>query len=355
MEKINKKRNRIKIGSLEDIKRCGYTLEKFKEDFTLEEEVIKRIYKDFKKGITYKVDDIKDFFLYINNILIFEKEHKKLNKIFKDIDILNINRVEFERKISKREDVSKILSKIEIIKSSTEKMTLKEDFLIIRDLEREIDKDYIYSKDIELIKKMIPKTSFKESLYDKEKEINTVKINILEDLNENYIKSDLGTVEYHNSLKSDIPRIKRLIKSLDKYIIKKEKYHEINQSKTLGDSINIAVAKFNDKEFKAVSGKNDIDSYCKVVSKENAIFFSSKVNKLGELGVGYRRINDSEKKIFEAISKKIDKKELEDFGVIDLYSKWEPCPSCLYVISQFKERYPKIKVNIKYQKSYGEK
>lgn len=355
MEKLNKKRNRIKISSLEDIKKCGYTLEKIKEDFNLKEEVIKRIFSDIEKGITYKVDDIKDFLSYINKILIFEKEHKKLKEKFKDIDYVNVKRVEFERKISKREDVSKILSEIEIIKKSTQKMTLEDEFLIIKDLEREIDKDYIYSKDIELIKKMIPKTSCKESLYDREKEINTVKINLLEDLNENYIKSDLGTVEYHNSLKSDIPRIKRLIKSLDKYIIKKEKYYEINQSKTLGDSINIAVAKFNNREFKAVSGKNDVESYCKVVCKENAIFSSLKVNKLGEVGVGYRRINDSEKKIFETISKKIEENELEDFGVIDLYSKWEPCPSCLYVISQFKERYPKIKVNIKYKKSYGEK
>ncbi|WP_194191254.1 deaminase domain-containing protein [Clostridium chrysemydis] len=355
MEKINKKRNRIKISSFEDIKKCGYTLEKFKEDFNLKEEVIKRIFSDIEKGITYKVYDIKDFLAYIDKVLIFEKEHKKLNEIFKDINKLNIKRVEFERKISKKEDVSKIINKIEFIKKSTKKMILEEDFLVIKDLEKEIDKDYIYSKDIELIKKMIPKTSLKESLYDIEKEINTVKINFSEDLNGNYIKSDLGTVEYHKSLKSDIPKIKRLIKSLDKYIIKKENYHEINQSKTLGDSINIAVAKFNDREFKAVSGKNDVESYCKVVCKEDAIFSSLKVNKLGELGIGYRRINDSEKKIFEAISKKIEEEELEDVGVIDLYSKWEPCPSCLYVISQFKEKYPKIKVNIKYQKSYGEK
>ena len=83
-------------------------------------------------------------------------------------------------------------------------------------------------------------------------------------------------------------------------------------------------------------------------------FKSSKVNKLGKLGIGYNRINDSEKKILEEINKQIESNELEDKGELVLYSKWQPCPSCYYVISQFCEKYPRIKFKVKYRNKYGE-
>lgn len=87
---------------------------------------------------------------------------------------------------------------------------------------------------------------------------------------------------------------------------------------------------------------------------EKAVFKSSKVNKLGKLGVGYNRVNDSEKKIFEEIHKQIEVKALKNEGNLILYSKWEPCPSCYSVISQFCKKYPDIKVKVKYSKKYGE-
>ena len=78
------------------------------------------------------------------------------------------------------------------------------------------------------------------------------------------------------------------------------------------------------------------------------------MNKLGKLGIGYRRVNDSEKKIFEEIHKQIKNKVLKDKGEIILYSKWQPCQSCYYVISQFCALYPNVKVKVKYDKKYGE-
>ncbi|HEY5525692.1 MAG TPA: deaminase domain-containing protein, partial [Clostridium sp.] len=129
---------------------------------------------------------------------------------------------------------------------------------------------------------------------------------------------------------------------------------KIDQSKALQDSINIAVAIYDNKEFKAISGSNNITNYCTAPSLEEAIFKSSKVNKLGKLGVGYDRVNDSEKKIFEEIHKQIEAKVLKNEGNLILYSKWEPCPSCYFVISQFCKKHPNIKVQVKYGEKYGE-
>lgn len=88
--------------------------------------------------------------------------------------------------------------------------------------------------------------------------------------------------------------------------------------------------------------------------KMNHFFKSNKVNKLGEFGIGYDRINDSEKKIIEEIHKQIEAKVLKDEGNLTLYSKWEPCPSCCFVISQFCKKHPNIEVQVKYHKKYGE-
>ena len=145
-------------------------------------------------------------------------------------------------------------------------------------------------------------------------------------------------------------------KNLDKYIIEEEKgTFKINQSIAIQDSVNMAVALFNDMEFRAVSGKNDIENSCTLIPLGQDYFKSCKVNKLGKLGIGYNRVNDSEKKIIEEIHKLITKGKLKAEGDFTLYSKWEPCPSCYYVISQFIEKYPKINLKVMYYKEYGEK
>ena len=203
---------------------------------------------------------------------------------------------------------------------------------------------------------LIKKEDAKENYNDKTK-IKTISIEIPKQINYHYIKPKKGTVEYHQHLSNNIPRMQRLTKNINKYMKVDEKEKttfKIDQSKTLQDSINIALAVFDNKEFKAISGSNDITNYCTAPSQDAASFKSSKVNKLGKLGIGYDRVNDSEKKIFEEIHKQIEAKVLKNEGKLILYSKWEPCPSCYFVISQFCKKHPNIKVQVKYSKKYGE-
>ncbi len=243
------------------------------------------------------------------------------------------------------------MEKIEIIESINEKENLK-----INKLEKEISKRYLYSKDIELLKKMIiNKQSNIEEKYDDKTQVKTILMDIPEKLDSKYIKPNKGSVEYHQHINNNIPRMKRLLRNMNKYI-KSEDYKtfKINQSNTLQDSINIAVVEYDNQEFKAISGSNEIIDYCKAPPIDKQFFKSSKVNKLGKLGIGYNRINDSEKKIFEEIHRKIQSKELRNKGNLTLYSKWEPCPSCYFVINQFCNEHPDISVIIKYIKKYGE-
>lgn len=93
--------------------------------------------------------------------------------------------------------------------------------------------------------------------------------------------------------------------------------------------------------------------YCASPHIDKAKFESNKVNKRGKLGIGYNRVNDSEKKIFEHIHKLIEEKKIKDNGELVLYSKWEPCPSCYYVIHQFCEIHPDVDVKVKYINTYG--
>lgn len=135
---------------------------------------------------------------------------------------------------------------------------------------------------------------------------------------------------------------------------KENSIFKIDQSKALQDTINIAVAIYDGKEFKAISGSNEIANYCYALPLNMTVFKSNKVNKLGKLGIGYNRVNDSEKKIFEEINRQIEEKVLSNEGNLILYSKWEPCPSCYFVIDQFCKKHPCIKVQVRYIKKYGE-
>ncbi|WP_122639710.1 deaminase domain-containing protein [Romboutsia sp. Marseille-P6047] len=255
--------------------------------------------------VTYRARDVKHFIDYVEKILIFENEDEKSK---------------------------------------------------INELEEKISKDYLYSKDIELLKKMIlSKQSNIEEKYDDKTQVKTILMDIPKNLDSKYIKPEKGSVEYHQHINSNIPRMKRLLRNMNKYIkCEDDKIFKINQSNTLQDSINIAVVEYDNQEFKAISGSNEIVDYCKAPPIDKQFFRSSKVNKLGKLGIGYNRINDSEKKIFEEIHKKIQSKELRNKGNLTLYSKWEPCPSCYFVINQFCNEHPDINVKIKYIKKYGE-
>ncbi len=368
----NRKKERLKINNLSNfknaLKRDGYNInefdeEKFKEKITqmfgLENSVIDRLHTCIKDtDITYRADDIRDFIDYIEKIMLFEKEHDKLCEKISKVEKLHIDRIEYEREPRFQENVEDIIKAIAEVKNDVYGTITEEEKVKLEDLENEIGKEYLYAKDIELLKKMIliKKEDVKEN-YDDKTKIKTISIEIPKQINHYYITPKKGTVEYHQHLTKNIPRMQRLTKNINKYmkVCEKEKTtFKINQSKALQDSINIAVAIFDNKEFKAISGGNNIKNYCIAPPLEEAVFKSSKVNKLGKLGIGYDRVNDSEKKIFEEIHKQIEAKVLRNKGNLILYSKWEPCPSCYFVISQFCKKHPNIKVQVKYSKKYGE-
>ncbi|WLF70346.1 deaminase domain-containing protein [Clostridium septicum] len=369
---LNRKKERLKINSIDEfkdaLKREGYNIneideEKFKEKvtktFSIDSNVTERLHRCINNSeITYRANDIRGFIDYIEKIILFEKEHNKLCEKISEINKLYIDRIEYQREVSSQDNVEDIIKAIQEIKSHVSSTITEEEKARLEALEKEIDEDYLYAKDIELLKKMIlsRKETLKEKYNDKTK-IKTISIEVPKQIDYQYIPAKRGSVEYHQHISNNIPRMQRLIKNMNKYMKscgKEKTTFKIDQSKALQDSINIAVAIFDNKEFKAISGSNNISNYCMAPPLEKAVFKSSKVNKLGKLGVGYNRVNDSEKKIFEEIHKQIEVKALKNEGNLILYSKWEPCPSCYSVISQFCKKYPDIKVKVKYSKKYGE-
>lgn len=365
------KKDRIKISSIKDFNKMlqkedynvGLLSEiEFKKEiineFNINNKIYEEIYKILDKGnITYKVRGVKEFIDYIECEIIFEDEHNRLCRKISEVKTLIIDRVEYERILTTQDDVEDILKIIEETKKSVSGKINEEGKVKLESLEDEINRDYIYAKDIELLKRMIlfNNKNVKEE-YDEKSQTKTLFIDIPKNIGFDYIKAEKGSVEYYQHIKSYIPRMKRLIKNLDKYIIKyNDNTYKINQSVAIQDSVNMAIVIYNGKEFRAVSGKNDIENSCTLIPPGQEYFESCKVNKLGKLGIGYNRINDSEKKILEKIHELIKDGSLSDEGQLVLYSKWEPCPSCYYVISQFIKKYPKVNLKVMYYKEYGEK
>lgn len=251
-----------------------------------------------------------------------------------------------------------MIKDIEKIKSKISKRIDPKEIYKLKEIEKELDEEYVYSKDIELLKKMVT-TGSKNRIeeYNNKTKTKTISIEVPDTINSEYIPAKLGSIEYHHHVKNNIPRMKRLRKNIKNYMILNDfenKNYNINQSDTLQDTINIAIATYDNKEFKAISGSNEVLDFCSSPIEKEASFTSSKVNKLGKLGIGYNRVNDSEKKIIEEIHKQIKAGEIKNDGNLVLYSKWEPCPSCYYVISQFCKTYPGVNVQVKYSKEYGE-
>ena len=368
-----RKKERIKISNLADFKNAlikeEYLTNEFAEEnlkkevqkiFGLSNSAIDNLYKRLQQeDIKYRANNVTEFIDYMEKIMVFEDEQNRLCEKISSIKILEIDRVEYDRIMSVQDNVEEILKDIAGLSDSIAVRMNEEEKINLENLEKEIDEGYVYAKDIELLKKMVvTKEAELEEKYNEDTKTRTIKIKIPQEINSEYIKAKKGSVEYYEHLTNNIPRMQRLINNLNRYIEidedEKDKVR-INQSETLQDSINIAVAVFDGLKFKAISGSDEIENFCMAPARDKAVFKSSKVNKLGKLGIGYDRINDSEKKIFEAIHQKIQAKEVKDYGKLTLYSKWEPCQSCYFVISQFIKRYPEIDVQIKYLKRYGEK
>ncbi|KMT21927.1 deaminase domain-containing protein [Clostridium cylindrosporum] len=367
-----RKKQRIKISSLNDfkceLKKEGYEINELDEEgfkrevakiFKVDNSVVESLYTCISEDeITYRANDIMDLIDYIKKMILFENEHNRLWEKISKIKTLTVDRIEYEREPSVQDNVDDLLRTVEEVASEVSRVISEEDKIKLRDLEKELDKEYLYAKDIELLKKMviIKGEEIKET-YNTGTRTKTISIEIPKKVNHQYITAKRGTVQYHDYLNNNIPRMQRLIKNIHKYINVDEEEsdaYKIHQSEALQDSINIAVAVYDEKEFRAISGSNEIINYCSAPPLEKANFKSSKVNKLGKLGIGYDRVNDSEKKIFEEIHRQIEEKSLKNEGSLILYSKWKPCPSCYSVINQFRKRHPGIKVQVRYVKKYGE-
>lgn len=366
MKKIKNKRIKIRnnIDFIDALKKEKYienysNIDEIKSTlmriFGISSYTVDKITKSFTNSdITYKVKDVKEFIDYMQNIEDFYNQHNKLSEKIKKFNEINITRVEYDRIHCKQDNVEEILKQINSIKVKISKKINEQEILKLINIEKDLEKEYLFAKDIELLKSMITvNNNFIEESYDIDSKIKTLSIKIPNYIDYSYIKSNKGSVEYHNHIKSYIPRMKRLIKNIDKYLKFEDDVCKINQSEALLDSLNIAVGEFNNIEFKAISGGTDIKGFCTVTSKDKSFFESKKVNKLGELGIGYNRINDSEKKILEEIHRQIKKGELKNTGRLTLYTRWEPCPSCYYVIKQFSDLYPNINIDVKYEKNYG--
>ena len=366
------KKERIKINDISDFMKVleneGFFIKesntrKFYNEvgdvLKLEEKIVEKLEECLNDHeTTYVVNDLRGFIDYIEKIVEIKEYNEKLYNNIRYIKNLHIHRIEYEREISCQENVDDIIKDIKNIEGKVCKNINPKEISKLDKIENEISRDHLYAKDIELLKKIISiKNNNVLENYDEAAKRKTISIQMPKEIDLEYIKVKKGSVEYHQHIKSNIPRMKRLIDNINKYI----EYDKndvttctINHSSALQDSINIAVAVFNNQEFKAISGKNNIKGYCIAPMKSEEEFCACKVNKLGKLGIGYKRVNDSEKKIFEEINKQIKEKKIKDEGNLVLYSKWEPCLSCYYVISQFCKKYPKINVQVKYNKKYGE-
>ena len=355
MENIKRKKEKLKITTIDEF------YEKLNKECIKKENIDKttldRIYEALsEKNLTYRSNDIYEFIDYIKSIALIRDLEVKLQSKLSNIKQITIQRLEYHRELEKAKDVSVITKQVDFIKSKTTSSLTQKESNNLKELENYITSNHLFSKDIELLKSFIKhKNNYKES-YDYENQIKSITVDILDSYNLDYIKPKLGSIEYYNHIKNYIPRIKRLVKHLHKYLIiqDKEGYYTLNQRAALLDSSNIAIVEFDNKFFKAISGSNQIEGFCSVVSKESSSFISEKVNRLGQLGLGYTREFDSEKKILEAIDKGIQNKDLTNKGELILYSNWEPCPSCYYVIKQFNDKYKEINIKVKYNKNYGE-
>lgn len=372
--KENIKKKRLKIKNIEDInyilhesgfKNINLNEENFRSEFNklfkLDEELLESIFMSLKDEVIYKIKDIKEFVDYIEKINLFEDLNIRLSNKLKYIKTFVIDRVEYESDDNERVKINNIdlsleAKRIEKIKDKVSFIMNEEEKSYLKNLETIFSENIVFSKDIEIIKKMIlNEENLKLENYDENTKVRSIEIKLPKELNFDYIKADKGSVEYYNTIKLNLPRVHRLVNNLDKYLEKldseKGKF-KINQSELIQDTTNFALVKFNDKYFKAISGKNEVEGYCRSPKIGDENFESYNVNKLGKLGIGYNRINDSEKKILEEIHNKIENNMLKDEGDLILYTNLEPCPSCYLVIKQFLEKHPKINLKVKYNYKY---
>ena len=126
-----------------------------------------------KSEVTYRADNVKNFIEYMENIYLFQNEHNKLIEKIKDISKLNIDRVEYERIITTQDNVNHMINDIERIKKEVSMKINEKDIYRIEDIEKQLDNDHVYTRDIELLKKIVG-NNIKTQSYDNETKIKTI-------------------------------------------------------------------------------------------------------------------------------------------------------------------------------------
>ncbi|WBW95947.1 deaminase domain-containing protein [Oceanirhabdus sp. W0125-5] len=107
-----------------------------------------------------------------------------------------------------------------------------------------------------------------------------------------------------------------------------------------------AFSKFSDLSdvgkgsFNATQAQNFVDA-------ENIVLLRNEADRVFDTSVikNIDRTFDTEAKILEEIAAKLGNNP-NATGTVELFTKLDPCSSCKGVISQFMDRYPKIKINL---------
>lgn len=92
--------------------------------------------------------------------------------------------------------------------------------------------------------------------------------------------------------------------------------------------------------------------YVLTPEKEAQTFQTFHTNRKREIKIGTPREYDTEYKLLEKIATHL---KPEAQGKIVLYTYYEPCLSCDYVIIQFINRFKKIKMDVYFEKEYKDK
>lgn len=366
---VQKKNKRRKIRSIRDFKllleESEVRVQDIYEDefistlcdsFNVDKVIIKQLYDELEKEeIIFNVDNLKDILTYMNNINKFNDGIELINKEIKVVDKLVILREEYE-KIRTYEDIN-IDEEVYVLKEKISEPIDEDGILKINSIEKELRDRNLFTKDIELLKKIL--ISDNDNIietYDKEKRLKKIQIHIPDSIEYEYKATRVGTVQHKEFLHNNINKLYRVADMIHKYIDhdKERSIGTINQSDMLQDTINIAYATYDNIEFKAISGNMDIGGFCETMDNYDVESFKSfAVNRHGVSGTGYDRKNDSEKKILEKIDKMIEYNQLKDNGHLILNTRLEPCDSCYYVMSQFLKKHPRVIMTVRYDMKYG--
>ncbi len=142
--------------------------------------------------------------------------------------------------------------------------------------------------------------------------------------------------------------------------LKKEIYEKY-KDQGVKETVNVALAKYEiegvSNEIKAISS-NKVTPEGFVGLSDKKRFKTFKADKTGRISAqGFPRNGDTEVKLLSNIDKFLEEKfqhiPKENIkGTVNLHTRLETCGSCLDVIRQFSERYPKINVVVSWEKLY---